>query len=101
MSTVSFTGVDASATTTCQGKTLTLNAYGDSSATPLQLATVSSTALTAATIGITSGNPTSAAGTTVSAISGGGTTALAFDLGFTTPSSTSGAVYKLTLQSSN
>ncbi len=101
LSTVSFTGVDASATTTCQGKTLTLNAYGDSSATPLQLATVSSTALTAATIGITSGNPTSAAGTTVSAISGGGTTALAFDLGFTTPSSTSGAVYKLTLQSSN
>jgi hypothetical protein len=101
LSTVSFSGVDASATTTCQGKTLTLNAYGDSSATPLQLATVSSTALTAATIGITSGNPTSAAGTTVSAISGGGTSALAFDLGFTTPSSTSGAVYKLTLQSSN
>ena len=45
LSTVSFSGVDASATTTCQGKTLTLHAYGDSSATPLQLATVSSTSL--------------------------------------------------------
>jgi hypothetical protein len=100
LSTVSFSGLDAASTTTCQGKTLTLNAYGDTSATPLQIATVGgSTALTNATIGITSGNPTSAAGTTISGVTGGGTSALAFDLGFSTPSATSGAVYKLTLQS--
>jgi hypothetical protein len=65
------------------------------------LATAGSTALTAATIGITSTTPTSADGTVIGNVSGGGTDALAFELGFTTPAATSGAVYKLTLQSSN
>jgi len=98
LSTVSFSGVDAQSSG-CQGKTLTLNAYGDTSATPLQLATVSSSALTAATIGINGSTPTSAAGTVIAGTSGAGGASLAFDLGFSTPSSTSGAVYKLTLQS--
>lgn len=101
LSTIGFTGVDAASTTTCQGKTLTLNAYGDTGSTPIQLATAGSTALTTATIGITSTTPTSTTGTVIGNVSGGGTNALAFDLGFTTPSATSGAVYKLTLQSSN
>jgi hypothetical protein len=101
LSTISFAGVDAASTTTCQGKTLSLNAYGDTGSTPVQIATAGSTALTTATIGITSTTPTSAEGTVVGNVSGGGTNALAFDLGFTTPSATSGAVYKLTLQSSN
>ena len=99
LSTVTFSGVDAASTTTCQGKTLTLNAYGDTLATPLQLSTFNSAAVTNATIGINSGTPTSAAGTTVVLTSGGGTSNLIFDLGFNTPASTSGAVYKLTLQS--
>ena len=101
LSTIGFSGVDAASTTTCQGKTLTLNAYGDTGSTPVQLATVGSAALTAATIGITATTPTSAAGTVIANVSGGGTNALGFELGFTTPSATSGAVYKLTLQSSN
>ena len=101
LATIAFSGVDASASTTCQGKTLSLNAYGDSSSIPLQIATVSSTALTTATIGINSGTPTSAAGTEIGSVSGSGTNALGFELGFTTPSATSGAIYKLTLQSSN
>ena len=101
LSTVGFVGVDASATTTCQGKTLSLNAYGDTDSSAVQLATVGSTALTTATIGINSGTPTSADGTVIGAVSGSGTNALAFELGFSTPSATSGAVYKLTLQSSN
>lgn len=103
LSTVSFSDVNAT-TAGCQGKTLVMNAYGDSIATPLQLATFNSnTAVTNATIGINSGTPTSAAGTTVSNVGGGGanSTTLSFDLGFSTPSSTSGAVYKLTLQSQN
>ena len=100
LSTVSFSGVD-SQVSGCQGKTLTLNAYGDTSATPLQLATSGSTAVTAATIGITATTPTSAAGTTITNVSGNASATHAFDLGFSTPSSTSGAVYKLTLQSSN
>jgi hypothetical protein len=101
LSTVGFTGVDASSTTTCQGKTLSLNAYGETDGTPLQLATVGSTALTTATIGINAGTPTATDGTVVGNVSGSGTTNLGFDLGFSTPSATSGAVYKLTLQSSN
>ena len=101
LSTVSFSGVNAASTTTCQGKTLTLNAYGDAGSTPLQLATVSSSALTTATIGINSSTPTSSAGTVVGNVSGTNTNALAFELGFSTPSATSGAIYKLTLQSSN
>jgi hypothetical protein len=101
LSTIAFSGVDASATTTCQGKTLSLNAYGDSSSTPIQLATAGSSALTTATIGINSGTPTSAAGTVIGNVSGANSNALGFELGFTTPAATSGAVYKLTLQSSN
>ena len=101
LSTIAFSGVDASATTTCQGKTLSLNAYGDTSSTPIQMATVSSTALTTATIVINSGTPTSAAGTVIGNVSGTNSNALGFELGFTTPSATSGAIYKLTLQSSN
>jgi hypothetical protein len=101
LSTISFSGVDASSTTTCQGKTLSLSAYGESSSTPLQLATSNATALTTATIGITSGTPTSTAGTLIGVVTGGGTSALGFELGFSTPSATSGAVYKLTLQSTN
>jgi hypothetical protein len=101
LSTIAFAGVDAASTTTCQGKTLSLNAYGDTSDTPVQIATAGSTALTTATIGITSTTPTSAAGTVIGSVSGGGTSALGFELGFTTPSATSGAIYKLTLQSSN
>jgi hypothetical protein len=100
LSTISFSNLDASSTTTCQGKTLTLNAYGDTSATPLQLATSpTSTAITSATVGITATTPTSSAGTVIANTGTNASQTYSFDLGFTTPSSTSGAVYKLTLQS--
>jgi hypothetical protein len=96
LSTISFSDVNATA---CNGKTLTLNAYGDSSATPLQLATTAGgAALTNATVGISS-SPTAAAGSVIASPSGMSTTTGSFELGFSTPSSTSGAVYKLTLQS--
>ena len=101
LSTVSFSGIDAQANK-CQGKTFQLNAYGDTAATPLQLATFNSnTAVTTATVGISSdGNSvTSAAGTVVAGLTGGAGANLSFNLGFSTPSSTSGAVAKLTLQS--
>ena len=101
LSTISFSDVNAS-TAGCQGKTLSLNAYGDTSATPLQLATVGgSSALTTATIGITATTPTVSAGTVVANTGTNASTTYSFDLGFSTPTSTSGAVYKLTLQSSN
>ena len=101
LSTVSFSGIDAQSGA-CRSKTFQLNAYGDTAATPLQLATFnSSTAVTTATVGISSdGNSvTSAAGTVVAGLTGGAGANLSFNLGFSTPSSTSGAVAKLTLQS--
>ena len=101
LSTVSFSGIDAQANA-CRGKTLSLSAYGETSATPVQFATgVSNAQLTEATIGIASdGNSvTTTAGTVAANVTGPGGANLSFDLGFTTPSATNGAVAKLTLQS--
>jgi hypothetical protein len=109
-STVSFSGVDGRAAgqtstldggTGCSGRTLTLNAYGDTLATPVSFATVSSALVSAATIGINGSTPTTSAGFTISAVTGAATATSSFDRGITTPAATSGAIYKLTLQSSN
>jgi hypothetical protein len=102
LSTIALSGINAPATgATCKNKTFTLNAYNDSTATPLQLATntVGSTAVTSATFAITGAS--TAVGTAGVTFSGvvGDNTAGAITLGFGTPSSTSGAVYKITLQS--
>lgn len=99
LSTISFSDVNSS-TAGCQGKTLKLSAYGDTSATPLQIATGTANAqITEATIGITATTPTSSDGTVIANPGTNASTTNSFDLGFTTPSATSGAVYKLTLQS--
>ena len=109
LSTISFSDVDGRAInqgtkvsggTGCATRTLTLNAYGDTSATPLQIATSpSSTALSVATIGINGSTPTTSVGFVIANTVGAATATSSFDLGITTPSATSGAVYKLTLQS--
>ncbi len=109
LSTISFSGLDGRAIgqsevgggTGCATRTLTLNAYGDVSATPLQIATNSTTAVSVATIGITAAGatPTTSAGFVIANTANLGTATSSFDLGITTPSATSGAVYKLTLQS--
>jgi hypothetical protein len=110
LSTISFSDLDGrdigqsevGGGTGCATRTLTLNAYGDVSAIPLQIATGSSSdALTQATIGITgsAGTPTTSDGFVVANTANLGTATSSFDLGITTPSATSGAVYKLTLQS--
>ncbi len=108
-STVSFSGVDTrtagssdvSGATGCAGRTLTLNAYGDTLATPLAFASASGSGISLATIGINTNSITAAAGFTISGVSNTANAATSFDLGITTPNATSGAVYKLTLQSSN
>ena len=107
LSTISFSNVDGRAVgstannggTGCATRTLTLNAYGDTSATPLQIATASSTAVSVATIGINGSTPTTSAGFTIANGANLAASTSSFDLGITTPSATSGAVYKLTLQS--
>lgn len=81
---------------TCDGKIFTLQAYGNSDASPLQIATVSAAAITSATIGFdtTTGDQKVQAGFTL-----GDKTSTGTKLTIDTPSATAGAVYKLTLQS--
>jgi hypothetical protein len=106
LSTISFTDVDGRAGgaalsgggTGCAGKTLTLNAYGDVSATPLDIATGS---VSVATIGINGSTPTTSEGFVIGNTANLGAATSSFDLGITTPAATAGAVFKLTLQSSN
>ena len=89
--TVALTGIDAA----CEDKIFTLKAYGDSSATPLTIATVSSDSYTQATFTFTTLATTSPGITTSSASVENGT----LTLGFNGTQATSGAVYKLTLES--
>ena len=107
LSTISFSDVDtrtANSTSTsggtgCDGKTLTLNAYGETSATPVSFATVSNALVSQATIGITTGTITTSNGFTIAGVGSDGTAKAKFDFGINQPAATSGAVYKLTIQS--
>jgi hypothetical protein len=103
LSTIALSNIDLTNDTKCVGKVFTLNAYDDSSATPLQLATSSagSTPISTATFANSTGSTfVGTTGISVTGSGNGGTSGLV-TLGFGTPSSTSGAVYKITLQSSN
>ena len=96
LSTVAFSGIaDA-----CAGKTFTLRGYGDSSATPLTLATVGSTEYTSATfVFATSGTANVSAGIDAAAPANGSANAHTFTIGFQGTQATNGAVAKLTLES--
>jgi hypothetical protein len=95
-STVAFSGIAA----TCIGDIFTMRAYGDSSATPLVIATAAGTATTynQATFRFTTFS-TSSPGITTSSYTGSGTNGQ-LSIGFLGTQATSGAVYKLTLESS-
>jgi hypothetical protein len=110
LSTISFSDVDTrtagqgstiSGGTGCAGKTLTLNTYGQTSATPVSFATVSNALASQATIGIATNAITTSTGFTIAAVSNTGAALTSFDFGINEPAATSGAVYKITLQSSN
>jgi hypothetical protein len=104
LSTIGFSDLDSRALgsaasnggTGCATRTLTLNAYGDTSTTPLNIATGS---VSVATVGITTSAITTSAGFVVAGLNGINSATTSFDLGITSPAATSGAVYKLTLQS--
>ena len=92
-STVAFSNVSSA----CWGKTFTLKAYGDTSATPLNIATVSSDAYNQATFTFTTASTTSPGIATSSWTAS--ETDSRLSLGFLGTQATSGAVYKLTLES--
>ena len=89
--TVSLSGIS----TSCANKVFTIKAYGDSSATPLNIATVGATSYTVATFVFQATLPGS---TYINTANYTTTTA---DIGFKGTQATSGAVYKLTIESSD
>jgi hypothetical protein len=105
LSTISLTGVDATTQGSgdqygCDSKTLSINAYGNSDATPLNIASASNTALSLVTVGVKAvGALTSSQGVSITTSGTQNGTSLGIAIGITSPQATSGAVYKLTLQS--
>jgi hypothetical protein len=104
LSTISLSSIDASSTTTkCRTKTFTLGAYNDTTATPLQIATAgtggSATAVTQATFAITGATAVGTGAGISASVTNGTAYNAEVVLGFGNPSATSGAVYKITLQS--
>ena len=98
LSTISLSNVDLTSAT-CLGKVFTLNAYDNTSATPLNLATntVTSALISQATFANSAGSTfVGSQGVSVAGTTGADGS---ITLGFGTPAATSGAVCKITLQS--
>ena len=92
---ISFSGIaDA-----CANKLFTINAYGDTSATPLNIATVGATSYNVATFVMSATLPGSSYITTSGYSSS--SNARTAEIGFKGTQATSGAVYKITLQSAD
>jgi hypothetical protein len=96
LASVAFSGVSDS----CIGKLFTLNAYDNSSATPLNIATSGTNVYNVATFVVSTTLGVKSSYISTGAISGGGTNDNRFEIGFNGTQATSGAVYKITLQSS-
>jgi len=91
--TVAFSNIDGA----CLGKTFTLKAYGDSSATPVVLNTVSATTYSQATFVYATNGTKSPNIATSSYLSSGNVGT--YNIHFTDQQATAGAVFKLTLES--
>jgi hypothetical protein len=89
--TVAFSGISSA----CVEKIFTLKAYGDTSATPLTIATDSSSSYSQATFRFTTSSTISPGIASSNVSVGSGT----YTIGFLGTQATSGAVYKLTLES--
>jgi hypothetical protein len=91
--TVAFSNIDGA----CLNKTFTLKAYGDSSATPVTLNTVSTIEYSQATFVYATNGTTSPNIATSSYLMSGNVGT--YNVHFTGTTATSGAIYKLTLES--
>ena len=94
---ISFSGVKD----TCLGKLFTLNAYGDTSASPLNIATLGSASYNVATFVMSTTLGQKSTHITTGSVAGSTTDDRRFEIGFSGTQATSGAVYKITLQSSD
>ena len=94
---IAFSGVKDA----CLGKLFTLNAYGDTSATPLDIATLGATRYNVATFVMSTTLGQKSTHITTGSVAGSTTDDRRFEIGFSGAQATSGAVYKITLQSSD
>ena len=94
---IAFSGVKD----TCLGKLFTLNAYGDTSATPLNIATIGANTYNVATFVMSTTLGQKSTHITTGSVAGTTTNDRRFEIGFVGTQATSGAVYKITLQSSD
>jgi hypothetical protein len=97
LASISFTGIaDA-----CTGDLFTVNAYGDTSSTPLNIATVGATSYNVATFVMSATLGQSSSYITTGSVNVSSTNADTAEIGFRGTQATAGAVFKITLQSSN
>ena len=94
---IAFSGVKD----TCLGKLFTVNAYGDTSATPLNIATVGANSYNVATFVMSTTLGVKSSYISTASVVGSTTDDRRFEIGFNGTQATSGAVYKITLQSSD
>ena len=94
---VSFTGIaDA-----CTGKLFTVNAYGDTSATPLNIATIGATSYNVATFVMSATLGQSSSYISTGSVNVSSTNADTAEIGFRGTQASSGAVFKITVQTSD
>ena len=94
---VSFTGIaDA-----CKGKLFTINAYGDTSATPLNIATSGATSYNVATFVLSATMGQSSSYISTGSVNVSAANANTAEIGFRGTQASSGAVFKITVQTSD
>lgn len=93
---IAFSGVHND----CIGDLFTLSAYGDTSAVPLTIATSGANSYNVATFVMSATLGQKSSYISTGAVSGGGVNDNRFEIGFMGTQATSGAVYKITLQTS-
>jgi hypothetical protein len=96
LASISFSAIDDD----CSNKLFTINAYGDTSATPLTIATSGATSFNVATFVLT--NNITAKSSYINTVSSTSSTdADTVEIGFSGTQATSGAVFKITVQTSS
>ena len=94
---VSFTGI----MDTCKGKLFTINAYGNTDATPLNIATVGATSYNVATFVLSATMGQSSSYISTGSVNVAASNADTAEIGFRGTQASSGAVFKITVQTSN
>ena len=94
---ISFSGIKD----TCTGKLFTINAYGDTSATPLNIATIGATSYNVATFVLSATMGQSSSYISTGSVNVASSNADTAEIGFRGTQATSGAVFKITVQTSD